>query len=188
MGYEAKPIFKQQLTGHSCRDAMIRFVEHWVFDAFIMICIIANTVVLMIKWYSMSEGIINVITFINYGFLVIFTSEAIVKIYALRRNYFRVGWNIFDFIVVVGTILILIIGFLPIGSTGSLGIQSTILRSLRIGRVLRLLRKMKKLQIIFNTLFEALPSMASLGMLLLLLMFMYAIIGMSLFGFSNISD
>ena len=53
---------------------------------------------------------------------------------------------------------------------------------------MRILRKAKKLQIIFNTLVEALPAMGSLGMLLLLLMFMYAVIGMSQFGFANITD
>ena len=117
--------------------------------------------------------------------MAIFTIEAIIKLFALRNNYFKVSWNIFDFTVVVGTLVILVIGFLDLGE---FGIQSTILRSLRIGRVMRLLRKMKKLQIIFNTLSEALPSMGSLGMLLLLLMFMYAIIGMSQFGFINTTD
>jgi hypothetical protein len=87
--------------------------------------------------------------------------------------------------VVKETLVILVIGFLNLGE---FGIQSTILRSLRIGRVMRLLRRLKKLQIIFNTLMEALPSMGSLGMLLLLLMFMYAIIGMSQFGFVNTTD
>lgn len=117
-------------------------VEHWLFDTFIMICIIANTIVLMIKWYGMSEAVVNAITNINYVFMVIFTIEAVFKIYALRSNYFKVGWNIFDFIVVVGTLLILIIAQLNLGN---FGIQSTILRSLRIGRVLRILRKAKKL-------------------------------------------
>ena len=122
---------------------------------------------------------------INYGFMAIFTLEAIIKLIALRKNYFKETWNIFDFTVVVGSLAILVIGVLNLGN---FAIQSTILRSMRIGRILRILRKFKKLQIIFNTLFEAIPSMASLGMLLLLLMFMYAIIGMSQFGYANITD
>lgn len=173
------------MTGSCFRDIMIKMVEHSAFDTFIMGCIIANTIVLMIKWYGMSESVVNLIQNVNYGFMAIFTLEAIFKLIALRKNYFRVGWNIFDFSVVVGTLIILVIGFLDLGE---FGIQSTILRSLRIGRVLRILRKFKKLQIIFNTLIEALTPMASLGMLLLLLMFMYAIIGMSQFGFINITD
>lgn len=54
--------------------------------------------------------------------MTIFTIEAICKIFALRSNYFRAGWNIFDFIVVVGTLLILLLGLLPFMNTSSLGI------------------------------------------------------------------
>jgi hypothetical protein len=59
MGYEAVPIFKQQLTGQSFRDFFIKMCEHWLFDGFIMFCIIANTFVLMIKWYAMSTAVIE---------------------------------------------------------------------------------------------------------------------------------
>ena len=47
-----------------------------------------------------------------------------------------------------------------------LGVQAVIVRSLRIGRVLRIVKRAKKLQIIFQTLVDSLPSMASLGVLL----------------------
>ena len=49
-----------------------------------------------------------------------------------------------------------------------LGVQAVIVRSLRIGRVLRIVKRAKKLQIIFQTLVDSLPSMASLGVLLIL--------------------
>jgi hypothetical protein len=107
-----------------------------------MACIVLNTFVLMIKWYAMSNSVINAITLINYVFMAIFTLEAVIKLFALRRNYFKETWNIFDFTVVVGTLAILVIGFLNLGN---FGIQSTILRSMRIGRILRILRKFKKL-------------------------------------------
>ena len=107
-----------------------------------MACIVLNTFVLMIKWYAMPNSVINAITLINYVFMAIFTLEAVIKLFALRRNYFKETWNIFDFTVVVGTLAILVIGFLNLGN---FGIQSTILRSMRIGRILRILRKFKKL-------------------------------------------
>ena len=116
--------------------------------------------------------------------MAIFTIEAIIKIFAMHRNYFLDSWNIFDFIVVVTTIIILVISFFNIGN---FAIQATILRSLRIGRLLKIMRTFKTLQVIFQTLTEAAPSLGSLGMLLLLLIFMYSIIGMKLFGFLNIS-
>jgi len=42
----------------------------------------------------------------------IFTVEALIKIIAMKRNYFRDSWNIFDFIIVLGSILILIISLI----------------------------------------------------------------------------
>lgn len=60
--------------------------------------------------------------------------------------------------------------------------MGTILRTLRIGRVFRLIKKQEKLQEIFKTLLTATPAMASLGLLLMLLIFMFAIIGMAQFS------
>jgi len=60
--------------------------------------------------------------------------------------------------------------------------MGTILRTLRIGRVFRLIKKQEKLQEIFMTLIQATPAMASLVLLLMLLIFMFAIIGMSQFS------
>ena len=53
MGYQAEPVFKQQYVGSFMRDLMIKVQEHWIFDSFIMFCIIANTFILMLKWYAM---------------------------------------------------------------------------------------------------------------------------------------
>lgn len=187
MGYSVKPHVLVRPSGEmSClRRATIRFVMHHFFDKFIMGCIIGNTLVLMMTWYGQSPMVATVTDSINYAFMIIFTIECIVKLYAMRSAYFKESWNIFDFIVVVTTVVIVFIGFFDVGD---FAIQATILRSMRIGRLLRVMRFAKKLQIIFKTLIEAAPSMISLGMLLLLVMFMYAIIGMKMFGFVNISE
>jgi hypothetical protein len=187
MGYSAKPKVKVNPTeDKSClRNAVIRLVMHKFFETFIMCCILGNTLVLMITWYGQDPIVGRITDYINYVFMAIFTLEAVLKIFAMHTAYFKDSWNNFDFVVVVTTIVILIIGFFNVGN---FAIQATILRSLRIGRLLRIMRFAKKLQIIFNTLLEAGPSIISLGFLLLLVMFMYAIIGMKMFGFVNNSD
>lgn len=76
-----------------------------------MACIIANTLVLAIKFYNMSEELTIAIEYVNYVFMAIFTIEAIIKIIAMKTKYFYDAWNIFDFIVVVGTLIILILTF-----------------------------------------------------------------------------
>lgn len=78
-----------------------------------MMCIIANTIVLAIVWYDMSQGVKDVLDVLNYIFMAIFAIEYIIKQIAMKSAYFKDGWNIFDFIVVVGTGLVLIISFIP---------------------------------------------------------------------------
>jgi hypothetical protein len=78
-----------------------------------MICILLNTLVLAVVWYDMSEEMKGVLGVLNYIFMVIFTLECIFKLIALKCAYFKDAWNIFDFVVVVGTAVVLIISYFP---------------------------------------------------------------------------
>lgn len=118
--------------------------------------------------------------------MAIFTLEAIIKLIALRTSYFRDSWNIFDFVVVVGSIAALLISMFKTDS--DIAMQATMVRILRVLRVLRIVKRAKKLQIIFETIVAALPAMGSLGLLLILLQFLFAIIGMQLFGYIKLQD
>lgn len=120
----------------------------------------------------------------NLVFGVIFTIEAIMKIIAYRRNYFRDAWNKFDFTVVILTWLVLII--LQFELPFDVSILGMIARTLRIGRVFRLSKRVQAIQVILMTLVEAIPSISALGILLGLLFFLYSIIGMSQFCFMKL--
>lgn len=78
-----------------------------------MICILLNTLVLAVVWYDMSEEMKGVLGVLNYIFMIIFTLECIFKLIALKCAYFKDTWNIFDFVVVVGTAVVLIISYFP---------------------------------------------------------------------------
>ena len=71
--------------------------------------------------------------------MVIFTVEAVLKIIAQRCDYFYDAWNVFDFVVVAATLIILVITWL--GLISNLEILGTILRTLRMLRVFRLVKK-----------------------------------------------
>jgi len=72
-------------------------------DYFIYLCIVFNIVVLTIDWYGMDEGIVNITDYLNLSFAVIFTIEAFVKLVAFDKSYFSDKWNVFDFVIVLGT-------------------------------------------------------------------------------------
>lgn len=61
--------------------------------------------VLALKWYNEPEELPGILEIINYAFAGIFTLEAIIKLFAYRCAYFKDGWNIFDFIIVIGTFI-----------------------------------------------------------------------------------
>ena len=80
---------------------------------------------------------------LNYFFTGVYTFEMIIKMTALGKTYFKDGWCIFDFIIVISAwigILLLEIFTIDIGSI------TTIIRSFRIARVLKLIKKAKALQ------------------------------------------
>jgi voltage-gated sodium channel len=100
-------------------------------------------------------------------------AEIVVKVGAEGSKpwrYFLDPWNVFDFIIVAAC-------FLPFE-----GNAVTVLRLLRLLRVLKLVRVLPQLQLLVSALLKSVPSMAYVGLLLLLLFYVYAVAGVFLFG------
>ena len=118
-------------------------------------------------------------------FSIVFTLEAAFKLIALGRTYFEDGWNIFDFSVVIGTwiafALQTILGL-------NIGSQTTVIRTFRICRVFRLVKKAKSLNTIFSAFIVTIPSLANIGGLLILLIYLDAILGVFLFAPVKLQD
>lgn len=187
MGYQATPAVRPIVSKDNfwLRNQAIKMVTSWVFDTIVMVCICANAIVMCLTWYGQSERATNITSIINLIFVGFFTLELIIKLIAMKTDYFKSQWNIFDFLVITLTLCALAMQWLNIADYR---IQATIVRTFRLLRLLRILRFTKRLSIIFNTLVEAAPSMGSLGLLLLLVIFMFAVIGTRLFAFANVTD
>ncbi|MEM1082190.1 MAG: ion transporter [Pseudomonadota bacterium] len=105
----------------------------------------------------------------NKAILAVFVLEIVLKLVALGPRFFRSGWNLFDFFVV---------GIALVPASGPL----EILRALRILRVLRLLSQVERLRQIIESLLRALPGMGWTGALLVLIFYIFAVMGTMLFG------
>lgn len=139
-----------------------------------------NTIALALNWYERPVIVEQVLEIANYIFNAIFTIEFILRISGLGcKRYFSDGWNIFDFAILVGSY---VGAFIEAFTTLSVGVQTTILRAFRISRMLRLVKRAKSLNIIFETFLITIPALANIGGLLLLLLYLYSIIGVSLFA------
>ncbi|XP_005049466.1 PREDICTED: sodium channel protein type 2 subunit alpha-like [Ficedula albicollis] len=77
------------------------FVTKQVFDISIMILICLNMVTMMVETDDQSKEMETILSRINLVFIVLFTGEFVLKLISLRHYYFTVGWNIFDFVVVI---------------------------------------------------------------------------------------
>ena len=134
-----------------------------------------------ISWYGSPGSLESSLEYVNYVFTAIFTFEAIIKLIAFgAKDYFSKGWNIFDFTIVLISYITLIIGLTTDSGFGPK--QATVARAFRIGRIFRLITKAKFLRVIFNTIIITLPSLANVGALMILLLFIFSILGVQIFA------
>uniref|UniRef100_T1JEU7 Sodium channel protein n=1 Tax=Strigamia maritima TaxID=126957 RepID=T1JEU7_STRMM len=150
------------------------------FDMFIMVFIGLNMIVMATDHYGQTDEFKEIVTGLNTVFIAVFTSECCLKIFALRCYYFKEPWNMFDFVVVILSIL----GVALKEMIENYFVSPTLLRVVRVvkvGRVLRLVKGAKGIRTLLFALAMSLPALFNICLLLFLVMFIYAIFGMSFF-------
>ena len=155
------------------RNFCHRLTTSLPFEYFIVSLILANAILLGLETLPRVMESIN--GWIELGHRItlgVFIVEAALKIFAQSPRpdrYFRDGWNIFDFSIIV---------FSLIPATGSFAI---IARMARLLRLLRLVSAVPELRLIVATLVRSIPSMLHIVILMSLMVYVYAIIGYQLF-------
>ncbi|XP_072152220.1 sodium channel protein para isoform X7 [Bemisia tabaci] len=150
------------------------------FDMVIMLFIGLNMLTMTMDHYQQTELFSMVLDYLNMIFIVIFSSECLLKIFALRYHYFKEPWNLFDFVVV----LLSIAGLVLSDIIEKYFVSPTLLRVVRVakvGRVLRLVKGAKGIRTLLFALAMSLPALFNICLLLFLVMFIFAIFGMSFF-------
>uniref|UniRef100_A0A8C7SHX0 Sodium channel protein n=1 Tax=Oncorhynchus mykiss TaxID=8022 RepID=A0A8C7SHX0_ONCMY len=158
------------------------FITKQAFDIVIMILICLNMVTMMVETDDQTDDMDGILYKINLVFIVMFTGECILKMFSLRQYYFTIGWNVFDFIVVI----LSIIGMFLSELIEKYFVSPTLFRVIRlarIGRILRLIKSAKGIRTLLFALMMSLPALFNIGLLLFLVMFIYAIFGMSNFAY-----
>jgi voltage-gated sodium channel len=163
-----------------------RIVASTWFDLLIFGVIVANAVVLGLDTYdSIRRDAGGLLHTLNDVFLGVFVVELAIRIGAYGRrpqDFFRSGWNVFDFVVIGAA-------FLP-----GLRENSTLLRLVRLARVLRVIRLLPELRLLITAVGRSLPGLASLTVMAVILLYVYGIVGWLVFGdalpdeYGNIGD
>lgn len=189
------------------------------FDMIIMLFIGLNMLTMTMDHYQQTKAFSDVLDYLNMIFICIFSSECLMKMFALRYHYLTEPWNLFDLVVVILSILgkfnssirhsvwpsaYYIYIYIPILTTffsvffstywcaglalsefiEKYFVSPTLLRVVRVakvGRVLRLVKGAKGIRTLLFALAMSLPALFNICLLLFLVMFIFAIFGMSFF-------
>uniref|UniRef100_A0A8B9W4S0 Voltage-dependent R-type calcium channel subunit alpha n=1 Tax=Anas zonorhyncha TaxID=75864 RepID=A0A8B9W4S0_9AVES len=177
----AKPLTRYMPQNrHTFQYRVWHFVVSPSFEYTIMAMIALNTVVLMMKYYSAPYTYELALKYLNIAFTMVFSLECVLKIIAFGfLNYFRDTWNIFDFITVIGSITEIILTDTKV--TGWAGFLK-LFRLFRAARLIKLLRQGYTIRILLWTFVQSFKALPYVCLLIAMLFFIYAIIGMQVFG------
>ncbi|GAL33483.1 hypothetical protein JCM19240_2179 [Vibrio maritimus] len=120
------------------------------FQAFTVVVIILAALTIGAKTFELPDALSGAIQWLDVFILLFFLIEIIIKFFSYQNklNFFKSGWNLFDTVIVIGSLI-------PTAGQGIL-----IARLLRVFRVLRLVSAVPQLKLLINALFKAIPKMA----------------------------
>ncbi|XP_061883383.1 voltage-dependent T-type calcium channel subunit alpha-1I-like [Entelurus aequoreus] len=153
-------------------------------DLVITFIICINVITMSLEHYSQPQSLETALKYCNYFFTSTFVIEATLKLVAFGfRRFFKDRWNQLDLAIVLLSVMGITLEEIEINA--SLPINPTIIRImrvLRIARVLKLLKMATGMRALLDTVVQALPQVGNLGLLFMLLFFIYAALGVELFG------
>uniref|UniRef100_A0A8C2VQ01 Voltage-dependent L-type calcium channel subunit alpha n=1 Tax=Chinchilla lanigera TaxID=34839 RepID=A0A8C2VQ01_CHILA len=171
------------------------------FEYLMFALIMLNTICLGMQHYHQSEQMNQISDILNVAFTIIFTLEMILKLMAFKaRGYFGDPWNVFDFLIVIGSIIDVILSEIDtfLASSGGLyclgggcgnvdpdesaRISSAFFRLFRVMRLIKLLSRAEGVRTLLWTFIKSFQALPYVALLIVMLFFIYAVIGMQMFG------
>uniref|UniRef100_H3D515 Calcium voltage-gated channel subunit alpha1 I n=1 Tax=Tetraodon nigroviridis TaxID=99883 RepID=H3D515_TETNG len=153
-------------------------------DLIITFIIAINVITMSLEHYNQPYSLDLGLKYCNYFFTSTFVLESILKLIAFGfRRFFKDRWNQLDLAIVLLSVMGITLEEIEISA--ALPINPTIIRImrvLRIARVLKLLKMATGMRALLDTVVQALPQVGNLGLLFMLLFFIYAALGVELFG------
>uniref|UniRef100_A0A3P8U2V4 Voltage-dependent L-type calcium channel subunit alpha n=1 Tax=Amphiprion percula TaxID=161767 RepID=A0A3P8U2V4_AMPPE len=163
------------------------------FEYVMFVLILLNTVTLAVQHYEQSKTFSYIMDILNMVFTGLFTVEMLLKLLALRlRHYFVDAWNSFDALIVVGSVVDIVVtefsvklsDFSCLFQSGedSSRVSITFFRLFRVMRLVKLLSKGEGIRTLLWTFIKSLQALPYVALLIAMIFFIYAVIGMQTFG------
>ncbi|XP_072756807.1 ca[2+]-channel protein alpha[[1]] subunit D isoform X3 [Anoplolepis gracilipes] len=182
---KAKPV-RRYIPKHRIQYKVWWFVTSQPFEYTIFTLIMINTVTLAMKFYRQPDVYTHALDVLNMIFTAVFALEFVFKLAAFRfKNYFGDAWNVFDFIIVLGSFIDIVYSELYPGSTL---ISINFFRLFRVMRLVKLLSRGEGIRTLLWTFIKSFQALPYVALLIIMLFFIYAVIGMQVFGKIAIDD
>ncbi|XP_070698552.1 voltage-dependent T-type calcium channel subunit alpha-1I-like [Pempheris klunzingeri] len=161
------------------RQAVFRLCNSSMLDLFMTAIIIINVLIMAIEHYNQPEYIGQITEYSFYAFTVILVMEIVLKIVAFGVKRFRKSsWNLLDLLIVGTSIISILLAELKMANAIP---NPSILRVLRVLRLANVLRA-KKIRVLLKTIIKTLAHVGSMCLLFMFFFFIYAALGVELFG------
>ncbi|XP_069595187.1 voltage-dependent L-type calcium channel subunit alpha-1S isoform X2 [Ranitomeya imitator] len=160
------------------------------FEYLMFFLIMLNTISLGMQHYGQTAEFIHLSDILNVAFTGIFTVEMLLKLAAFKaKGYFGDPWNVFDFLIVIGSVIDVILSEIdtPVipatpGADDSSRISITFFRLFRVLRLVKLLSRGEGVRTLLWTFIKSFQALPYVALLIVMLFFIYAVIGMQVFG------
>ncbi|RLN86576.1 hypothetical protein BBJ28_00004388 [Nothophytophthora sp. Chile5] len=173
------PMRKRRTPRNQLRRFCFRVAQSPSLEMVTMGAIMLNTFMMGLTYFGEEDLYARIIESANVFFTLLFALEAVIKVVGLGRYYWKESWNIFDFVVVLGSCFGMIYTWAGGEAVGS---SAAMIRSVRVLRLIKLIQTAPSLRQLVNTLAITLPSLVNIGGFLLLVFFIYAAVGVQLFA------
>ncbi|XP_041712695.1 dihydropyridine-sensitive L-type skeletal muscle calcium channel subunit alpha-1 isoform X2 [Coregonus clupeaformis] len=176
------------------------------FEYAMFFLIMLNTLCLGMQHCNQSDHVTKLSDTLNMIFTVLFTVEMILKLMAFKaKGYFGDPWNVFDFLIVIGSVVDVILSEVDtaLASSGGLyclhgcaetnpmqaiahsenaRVSITFFRLFRVMRLVKLLNRSEGIRNLLWTFIKSFQALPYVALLIIMLFFIYAVIGMQVFG------
>ncbi|KAM5265003.1 sodium channel protein type 7 subunit alpha isoform 3-T3 [Hipposideros larvatus] len=168
--------------GNKFQGFIFDLVTNRVFNNIIMVLIYIQAITIMIQSDEQSLKMDIALFWINIFFVMLYTGECVLKLISFQCNYFTIGWNVFDFMVVIFSITGLFLPFM----VGYYLVPPSLSQLILLSRTIHILRPGKGPKVFHDLLLPlmlSLPALLNISLLIFLVMFIYAIFGMYNFAY-----
>ncbi|KAM7115270.1 voltage-dependent L-type calcium channel subunit alpha-1C isoform 15-T15 [Molossus nigricans] len=174
-------------------------VNSTYFEYLMFVLILLNTICLAMQHYGQSCLFKNAMNILNMLFTGLFTVEMILKLIAFKpKGYFSDPWNVFDFLIVIGSIIDVILSETNPAEHSQCSslmtteensrISITFFRLFRVMRLVKLLSRGEGIRTLLWTFIKSFQALPYVALLIVMLFFIYAVIGMQVFGKIALND